>query len=135
MKATDNTLLNYLMTSRTRPIEPHPLTSSDLSSPCKPHELVTDAEILWTLKVATSHYSYNSSSHTGKLFQRMFPESRIAKAFSCGEKKCSYVVCYGLRPFFLSCLQREIKQCDCYAILFDESLNEYLQRKQMDVRY
>ncbi|CAN8021727.1 unnamed protein product [Ixodes persulcatus] len=63
----------------------------------------------------------------------MFPDSEIAKAFSCGEKKSAYVVCHGLRPFFLSCLQRELEQSDGYTVLFDESLNGTLQRKQMDI--
>ncbi|KAL3216920.1 hypothetical protein MRX96_032708 [Rhipicephalus microplus] len=63
----------------------------------------------------------------------MFPDSEIAKAFSCSERKSAYVVCHGLRPFFLSCLQRELEQSDGYTVLFDESLNEYLQRKQIDI--
>ncbi|KAL3205778.1 hypothetical protein MRX96_052930 [Rhipicephalus microplus] len=64
----------------------------------------------------------------------MFPNSKIAKAFSCNERKSAYVVCHGLRPFFLSCLQRELEQSDGYTVLFDESLNDYLQRKQMAIR-
>lgn len=111
-------------------VEPVP-SSFDVSSVCQAYECVTDAEILWTLKVVTSHYSYNSSSHTGDLFRKMFPDSNIAKAFSCGEKKSAYVVCRGLRPFFLSCLRLEAGQSDGYTILFDESLNDCLQKKQM----
>ncbi|KAL1476946.1 hypothetical protein MTO96_036125 [Rhipicephalus appendiculatus] len=113
-------------------VEPVP-SPCDVSSICQAHECVTDAEILWTLKMVTSHYSYNSSSHTGDLFRKMFPDSRIAKAFSCGEQKSAYVVCHGLRPFFLSSLKREVGQSDGYTILFDESLNDYLQKKQMDI--
>ena len=30
-----------------------------------------------------------------KLIQRIFLDSVIAKSFTCGEKKCTYVVCYG----------------------------------------
>ncbi|KAH8031778.1 hypothetical protein HPB51_020849 [Rhipicephalus microplus] len=63
----------------------------------------------------------------------MFPDSEIAKAFSCSERKSAYVVCHGLEPFFFSCLQRELEQSDGYTVLFDESLNDYLQRKQMDI--
>lgn len=116
-------------------VEPTPSssTSLDVSSLCKAHESVIDAEILWTLKMVTAHYSYKSSAHTGDLFKKMFPDSEIAKAFSCSERKSAYVVCHGLRPFFLSCLQRELEQSDGYTVLFDESLNDYLQRKQMDI--
>ncbi|KAL1417424.1 hypothetical protein MTO96_006167 [Rhipicephalus appendiculatus] len=109
-------------------VEPVP-SSCDVSSICQAHECVIDAEILWTLKMVTSHYSYNSSSHTGDLFRKMFPDSSIAKAFSCGEKKSAYVVCRGLRPFFLSSLKREVGQSDGYTILFHKSLNDYLQKK------
>ncbi|KAL3180409.1 hypothetical protein MRX96_008972 [Rhipicephalus microplus] len=63
----------------------------------------------------------------------MFPDREIAKAFSCSERKSAYVVYHGLRPFFLSCLQRELEQSDGYTVLFDGSLNDYLQRKQMDI--
>ncbi|CAN8028965.1 unnamed protein product [Ixodes persulcatus] len=61
--------------------------------------------------MVTSHYSYSSSLHAGELFKKMFPDSEIAKAFSCSEKKSAYVVCHVLRPFFLSCLQRELEWC------------------------
>ena len=43
------------------------------------------AEILWALKAIMSHYSYKSCEGT------MFPDSRIASQFSCGEKKCAYL--------------------------------------------
>ncbi|KAH9381460.1 hypothetical protein HPB48_016973 [Haemaphysalis longicornis] len=101
-----------------------PLPSPSLNDACKTHELVTDAEIIWTLKVVTSHMSYRMSSQAGELFQRMFPDSEVAKAFSCGEKKCAYVTCHGLKPFFLSALQREIEQCEVFVVLFDESAND-----------
>ncbi|KAK8788935.1 hypothetical protein V5799_021289 [Amblyomma americanum] len=136
MKATTahSTMRNYLTAvAFEQRIEPAPSSSSDVSSLCKAHECVTDAEILWTLKMVASHYSYNSSAHTGELFKKMFPDSEIAKSFSCGERKSAYVVCHGLRPFFLSCLQRELEQSDGYTVLFDESLNDCLQKKQMDI--
>ena len=43
------------------------------------------AEILWALKAIMSHYSYKSCEGMSKLFQVMFPDSRIASQFSCGE--------------------------------------------------
>ncbi|XP_077545839.1 uncharacterized protein LOC144158676 [Haemaphysalis longicornis] len=116
-----------------RPVTAVPTQPSDLNSAVKVHELVTDAEILWTLKVVTSHYSYSSSAHTNDLFKKMFLDSEIAKAFACGEKKCAYVACHGLGPYFSSSLQQEIEKADCYVVLFDESANDFLHQKQMDV--
>ncbi|XP_049270810.1 uncharacterized protein LOC125758087 [Rhipicephalus sanguineus] len=110
-----------------------PTQSSDLNTACKAHDAATEAEILWALKVVTSHYSYSSSAHTSELFRKMFPDSEVAKAFTCGEKKCAYLACHGLGPFFLSSVHRAIEKCDCYVVLFDESANDYLHQKQMDV--
>lgn len=90
-----------------------PSTSSDLCHVCTVIELVVDALI-----VASSLYS---SSDTGKLFQKTFPDSEIVKAFPCGENNCAYIMCHGLRPYFLSCLQREIEQCGYLSSLFHDT--------------
>ena len=71
-----------------------------------------------------------------KLFQRIFLDSVIAKSFTCGEKKCEYVVCmvcYGLAPFFVQQLTDNIKLLDSFVLLFDESLNKFMQAKQLDI--
>lgn len=71
-----------------------------------------------------------------ELFKKMFLDSEVALAFTCGEQKCSYVVCHGLRPFISlrqSSLRQEIGNSDYYVVLFDESLNKHCQQKQMDV--
>ncbi|CAN7940621.1 unnamed protein product [Ixodes hexagonus] len=132
--AAKSSVLNYLALSTSeQSTVPPPSQSPNLKNACQTHELVTNAEVLWTLKVVTSHFSYRSSAQAGELFQRMSPDSEVAKAFSCREKKCAYVTCHGLRDFFLSTLQREVEQCEHYVVLFDESANGYLHRKQMDV--
>ena len=91
------------------------------------------AEILWALKVIMSHYSYKSCEGTSKLFQAMFPDSRIASQFSCGEKKCAYLVCFGLAPHFKQLLKDVVKKEEAYVLMFDESLNSVCQAKQMDI--
>jgi hypothetical protein len=45
------------------------------------------ADICWTIKAITSHYSYKSCKNIGNIFQFMFPDSPIAKTFACAEKK------------------------------------------------
>ncbi|KAH8034219.1 hypothetical protein HPB51_021889 [Rhipicephalus microplus] len=115
--AAHSTVRSHFTAVEKQRVEPTPSssTSSDVSSLCKAHKSVVDAEILWTLKMVTVHYSYKSSAHTGDLFKKMFPDREIAKAFSCSERKSAYVVYHGLRPFFLSCLQRELEQSDGYT--------------------
>lgn len=62
-----------------------PTQSPDLNTACKAHNAVTEAEILWALMVVTSYYSCNSFARTSELFRKMFSDSEVAKAFTCGE--------------------------------------------------
>lgn len=92
-----------------------------------------DAEILWALNTVKSHHSYKSNENIGQLFRKMFPDSSIASRFSCGEKKSAYYAVFGLAPHFKNNLLDQLKQNDCYVLLFDESLNHMRQSKQIDV--
>ncbi|KAJ8032368.1 hypothetical protein HOLleu_25882 [Holothuria leucospilota] len=96
-------------------------------------EQTLKAEILWSLKVIDSHYSYRSCAGNDKLFQEMFPDSQIAKEFTCGEKKCAYLICFGLAPHFKQMLIDSMKEEENYIIMFDESLNAVTNSKQMDI--
>lgn len=91
------------------------------------------SELLWCLNVMDKHYSYRSCEDVNKLFQRMFPDSELAKSFTCGERKCAYLSCYGLAPYFKSMLMKQVEKAGEYVLLFDESLNHKSQSKQMDV--
>ena len=62
----------------------------------------------------------------------MFPDSRIASQFSCGEKKYAYLICFGLAPHFKQLL-KDVKKEEAYVLMFDESLNSVCQSKQMDI--
>ena len=92
---------------------------------------VLKSKILWTLKLVTSHQSYKSSEVTNKLFKTMFPDSNIAKQFTCGERKASYMSVFGLVEHFLKLLKTS--KSGPFVILFDESLNQKMEEKQMDV--
>lgn len=61
---------------------PGPSTSSKTLQSFVSKEDTIKAEILWTLKVVTSHQSYRSCVGVDKLFQNMFPDSQIARNFS-----------------------------------------------------
>ena len=74
-----------------------------LSDLCMLSKKVADAEILWALKCVSSHFSGSSNTGVNDLFKRMFSDSQIAANYSN------------------------------YALLFDESLNEEMQSKQLDV--
>lgn len=61
--------------------------AATLDEDCRRHDSVIEAEILWTMKVVSSHYSYSSSGSVSELFRKMFPDSDIARSFTCSEKK------------------------------------------------
>ena len=91
------------------------------------------AETLWALNVVSKNYSFKSCEGVGDLFREMFPDSEIAKQFRCGERKANYLVTFGVVPYLQSQLCDQIKKANDYVMLFDESLNDGLQSKQMDV--
>lgn len=94
---------------------------------------VLDAEILWTLKCVHSHYSYKSCEDSSQLFARMFPDSSVARQFSCGEKKVAYLCHFGLAPHFQKLLFKSFEDSSRFVLLFDETLNQSTQQKQMDI--
>ena len=90
------------------------------------------AEIRWALKTVMSHYSLNSTQDITDVFHAMFPDSNIAKRMSCGATQLSYLITFGIAPFFKQELLMDVSQAPCFVILFDESLNPDLHEKQMD---
>ena len=89
------------------------------------------AETLWTIHTVVQHNSYKSNDDVSKLFPIMFPDSKIANKFTCGERKTSYISSFGISEYFKQTLLKEIN--GPYSVMFDESLNKSLQSKQMDV--
>lgn len=75
-------------------------TETEGSSAFFSSQAVFEAEIRWVIKMVKSHYSFNSSSDISVIFRQMFPDSAIAKQFSCGATKSAYLVCFGSGPYF-----------------------------------
>ena len=63
----------------------------------------------------------------------MFPDSDIASKFTLGKSKCSYIINYGLSPYFKDNLIKSINSSPFYTLSFDESMNSVMQNCQMDV--
>ena len=95
------------------------------------------AEIIWALKSVMSHFSYNSAHDITDIFTAMFPDSSIAQHMSCGPTKLSYLISFGIAPYFRDLLLADLKQTSCFVVSFDEPFNHELQKEQMDftVRY
>ena len=90
------------------------------------------AEIRWALKTVMSHYSLNSAQDKTDVFHTIFPDSNIAKRMSCDATKLSYLITFGIAPFFKQELLMDVSQAPCFVISFDESLNPDLHEEQMD---
>lgn len=100
---------------------------------CTLSKKVADAEILWALKCVSSHFSGSSNTGVNDLFERMFSDSEIAANYSMSESKFRYVTTFGFGPYFAMKLLYDVKQSPAHALLFDKSLNEEMQSKQLDV--
>ena len=83
------------------------------------------------------HYSFNSCNDISATFRAMFPNSGIAKTFTCGANKCAYLSCFGLAPYLHEQLVDMVRSTACYSISFDECMNRISQNEQMDfiIRY
>ena len=93
----------------------------------------TEAEIVWTIRTVLLHNSNRSCDGLPKLFQCMFPDSKIAKIFSLGRTKCGYYTNFGIAPYLKDTLISKVKAAPFYALSYDESLNRVFQEEQMDI--
>ena len=62
----------------------------------------------------------------------MFPNSQFASKFSPSKIKCSYIINFGLAPYFSEVLLSQIEASSFFVIAYDESLNKILRNEQMD---
>ena len=73
------------------------------------------AEVLWALKVISSHYSLRSCLGLKELFETMFSDCEITKLFKLSKTKCGYFINFGLVPCFKDLLVKEIKAANIYV--------------------
>ena len=108
-------------------------TSESFDASLKHQVEVSKAEILWALKCTESHISFRSSLGINDLFANMFTDSQVAAGFQMSKTKVRYLLCYGIAPYYRENLLRDIQRSPTYSVSFDESLNEVLQKQQMDI--
>ena len=89
---------------------------------------VMNAEIL---KNVRANFSFKSCESLPKVFQKMFPDSVIAKNVTFSKDKCSYYINYSIRSYYKSVLTNEIKTSSYYLLSFDKTLNKVTQQEQM----
>ena len=89
------------------------------------------------IKINDVTFFYSSSKDIADICRAGLPDSRIAHNMSCGPTRLSFLICFGIAPFFKQQLLAGLKKAPCFMISFDESFNQELQKEQMDfiVRY
>ena len=80
---------------------------------------IIEAESLWSKFVSKHNLSFQTSDHATKIFHRMFPDSNIAKKFSCGHTKTAAIIKEALAPHYLQRTLHDVS--NFFAILMDES--------------
>ena len=76
--------------------------------------------------------SWLSAHLLENLFKKMFVDSKIAGGFSMAKDKLSYLISFGLFPYYSCQLSQNVQKCKRF-VLFDESFNDILNREQMDI--
>ena len=71
-------------------------------------ELATKEEIIATVKYAAQNIPFSNAENLSACYQEQFPDSLIAKNASIGLNKMSYVVRYGLGPYFTQLTVKDI---------------------------
>ena len=79
-----------------------------------------EAEVRWATFVVNHNISFLASDHATKLFSKIFPDSAIAKKFSCSCTKTTAIVKKALAPHFT---QRVIESMSSgpFSLMMDES--------------
>ena len=83
-------------------------------------DAVTRAEDLHTNFIAEHELSFLSSDYMTKLYEKMFPDSNIAKRFACSRTKTACILNGAMMPSLKVYLTAYIK-IDTFAIVYDGS--------------
>jgi len=94
---------------------------------------VSMAEIRWCLHVVQNDLPFAASDNVGDLFKLMFPSDPVAKDFTCGATKTSYIITHGLAPYFRDLLLADVKKSNTgFTVHYDETTTIQI-KKQLDV--
>ena len=100
-------------------------------------QMAIKAEIIATLHFAAQNLPFNSSQNLSACYQQQFPDSSIAGSVTIGPTKMSYMVSYGLGPYFRQMIIKDIMEGNSYFTLHFDEIVSAQTKKHMDllVRY
>ena len=87
----------------------------------------TSSEIVWALNCINRGYSDNST-HFNETLRPICPDSQNAQDFQMRGDKLKYVTNHGLYPYY-----KDLLKSPFIVVMFDGSLNQVLQRSEMDI--
>ena len=120
---------NHSFPSPSKTVQPVETTTLEQSNivDINAKQLVTKTEVMWSIDVVLSNYTFISFCNKSDLFCKMFNDSKIADNFAC----------FGLAPYFKEHLTKTLSNLEHIVALFDESFNKTSKRGQIDmhVRY
>ena len=100
-----------------------PLESTVKNSAWTLKEMATKAKIIATLQYTDQNTPFASADNLGPCYQQQFPDSQIAKNVAIGPKKMSYVVGYGLGPYFTKLnVNNLVAGNSLFTLHFDETV-------------
>ena len=91
------------------------------------------SEIIWSLEVLMSDYSFRSCANKSNLFAVMFEDSQIAQSFSLGSTKLSYNKTFGIATYVKNILLENVDEVKYYSLYSHESCNRIMKKGQMDL--
>ena len=104
---------------------------SDIFAPSKREaelrEAIVRAEVLHTNFIAQHNLSFLSSDHVTKLYEKMFPDSKIAKRFACSRKGTACILNGAMMPSLKVSLTTYMK-IDKFVIVNDGSCDTGLEK-------
>ena len=88
------------------------------------------AEILWNIKSVLPHHSFRSCDGLSDLLVKMFLDSNVAKDFLMRQTKHSYIICYGLAPYFKTKIIQSLSPSSCikpdFVVFLDGAFNSVI---------
>ena len=86
-----------------------------------------NAEILWALKYVESDWSASPAKQISNFFAKMFSDSQLASDFQLSGTKLTYLIHFGVAPYFRQLFVDEIKSSNFYSISFNQSNGQCCQ--------
>ena len=110
-----------------------PIQGSNYTISIVAHNAHLKAETLWALNVVAKNQSFKSREGVSDCFVLCFQIVRLQSSFTVLSRKQICLVSFGVVSYVQSQLCDKVKKVNDHVVLFDESLNDVLQSKQMNV--